>query len=123
MIFAALGVVRQCVTQSPGQGGIALNIGEWILRGNSFITRTTAGGDNNLGVIVSKYMPPQVYCYGHVDQTIEESCHAILDSMRATQVRQPFASDPDPRSGVMKLPYRYESCKCSHDLCTAVQNR
>ena len=111
------------MSQSPRQGGIALNIGEWILRDNNFITRTTAGGDNNLRVIVSKYRPPQVYCYGHVDHTIEKSCNVILDHMRATQVRQAFASDPDPRSGVMKLPYRYTSCKFSPDLCTGVQDR
>ena len=102
---------------------MAVNIGEWVLCGKNFITRTTAGGDNNLRIFVSKYRPPQVYCYGHVDHTIEKSCHGILDNMRATQVRQAFASDPDPRSGVMKLPYRYTSCKFSHNLHTAVQDR
>ena len=65
-------------------------------------------------MVVAKYQPPQVNCYGAVESNTEKSCNMILDNMPANNLRQIFALDPDPRSGARKLPYRYLSCKGLH---------
>ena len=84
---------------------------------------SSLGGDNNLGAIVSKYEPPQVNCYGQLDPDIEKSCQIILDNMPASQIKQTFALDPDPRSGTRKLPYRYTSGESHHFGCEACRQR
>lgn len=80
----------------------------------------STGGDDNLGVVVARYDPPYVHCYGEADRSITKSCYNILDSIPAGPEVLAFTSNPASRSTAVKLPFRRTSCKFRQDLCKDV---
>lgn len=71
----------------------------------------STGGDDNLGVVVARYDPPYVHCYGEADRSIAKSCHNILDNMPGGPEKRAFTANPHSVSTAVKLPFRRTSCK------------
>ncbi|KAF6217736.1 hypothetical protein HO133_006563 [Letharia lupina] len=82
---AAFVVVRNCAAKQGGKGGIAKDI----------------GGDDNLRIVVSKYDPAHVRCYGKMRRPqVQVSCQGILDSMRTSNENVYFGPRGDPLTNV-----------------------
>ena len=82
-------LLRECVNKPPNPGGLAKDISP----------------DHALGVIVARYAPRPVHCFGTVGQVdIEPACQDLLNTMEASRRMTVFAAESSPRSPVVRLP-------------------
>ncbi|KAG6991111.1 hypothetical protein G7Y79_00057g090930 [Physcia stellaris] len=82
-------LLRECVNKPPNPGGLAKDI----------------SSDQSLGVIVAKYHPRTVHCFGRPGiGDIESSCQDLLNTMDASREMRMFAAESSPRSPVVRLP-------------------
>ena len=83
-------LLRECVNKAPSNpGGLAKDISP----------------DHGLGVIVAKYAPRVVQCFGRTGpDDIEPACLDLLNTMEASRRLTVFAAESSPRSPVVRLP-------------------
>lgn len=72
------------------------------------------GPGQPLGVIVAKYHPPPVQCYGNLgSENLEHSCQELLDKMDVSVIGRVFAESGTPP--VVRIPKTIASGTLQHE--------
>ena len=106
--MGAYAVVQNCVEKTPGEGGMAKELGECAP--SISLVRPKANkcsGDGRLGIFVAK-QTPNVRCYGSAAVVaIVNSCQSIMDRMDVSSEVKTFGKGG---LGVdVELPYTWNS--------------